>query len=410
MNKGRDVYTIFVVLFMVGIYTNNKNLLCYQYKVEESSIQWKFDKLLLDEENEEDVKDVVSSPGTRAAVERGRIAIVYKVMTIKANEHCACERFLALTEGILSSADDDVLYDIILLRDPDHTFHPQLMQWIEDREDDRVQVHTSPTPSKYLSVQSTDRRNRKGKSAFLLWVLESILKRGAQVYENYWFVEDDVFWTGQWRTFFKKLDQQLDADFVSHHRRVPLKRWWVGKSCRVNGRVCWDEATKNISKTYNNLFRVSHRFVEHLLELLLRGSLKGHHEASFIAALEFAGGNYTHSQLFTGQAEDYVGYNQMGGWSVWRGDNKEDAVYSLQGLVALGKHGSNEWIPEKMKLVALHGLQTTSNLDAPTDKIYHPVKCAADLTVGGAALAFATRQKNENQVESLRSICRQDVS
>ena len=401
MNKGRDIYTIFVVLFMVSVYTNNKSLLSLQYKVEESSIQWKMDKLLLDE-NE---KDIISSPGTRATIERSRRAIVYKVRTIKEKEHCACERFLALTEGILSSADDDVLYDIILLRDPDQMFHPQLMRWIEDREDDRVQVHTSPTPSKYLSVQNTSRYNRKGKSTFLLWVLESTLKRRAKVYENYWFVEDDVFWTGQWRTFFKKHDQQLDADFVSHHRRVPLKSWWAGKSCRVNGRVCWDEATMDISQTYNNLFRVSHRFVEHLLELLLRGLLMGHHEASFIAALKFAGGNYTHSQLFTGQAED-VGYNQMGGWSVWRGNDKEDAVYSLRGLVALGKHGGNEWIPKKMKLVALNGLQTTNNLDSPTDKIYHPVKCAADLTVGRAALAFATGQKNKNQVESLQSTCR----
>ena len=66
INKGRDVYTIFfMVLFMVGMYTTNKNLLSYEYKVEESSIQWKIDK---DKENEEDVNDVVSSSGTRAAI------------------------------------------------------------------------------------------------------------------------------------------------------------------------------------------------------------------------------------------------------------------------------------------------------------------------------------------------------
>lgn len=48
MNKGRDVYIILMVLFTVSIYTN-KNLLSYDYKVEESSIQWKSDKLQLDE-------------------------------------------------------------------------------------------------------------------------------------------------------------------------------------------------------------------------------------------------------------------------------------------------------------------------------------------------------------------------
>ena len=58
-NKVRDIiYTIFVVinvvLFIIGIYDKAKNILSYEYK-DTSSIQWKIDKLLLDEGNDKDM-------------------------------------------------------------------------------------------------------------------------------------------------------------------------------------------------------------------------------------------------------------------------------------------------------------------------------------------------------------------
>jgi len=58
-DKVRDIiYTIFVVinvvLFIIGIYDKAKNILSYEYK-DTSSIQWKIDKLLLDEENDKDM-------------------------------------------------------------------------------------------------------------------------------------------------------------------------------------------------------------------------------------------------------------------------------------------------------------------------------------------------------------------
>ena len=56
-----NIYTIFVfinvILFILGIYDKAKNILVYEYK-DTSSTQWKIDKLLLDEENEDRISNV----------------------------------------------------------------------------------------------------------------------------------------------------------------------------------------------------------------------------------------------------------------------------------------------------------------------------------------------------------------
>jgi len=63
MKKGRDtifvVIVIYVVLFIIiiGIYNHTKKILSYEYK-DTSSTQWKIDKLLLDEENEDMISNV----------------------------------------------------------------------------------------------------------------------------------------------------------------------------------------------------------------------------------------------------------------------------------------------------------------------------------------------------------------
>ena len=63
--KVRDIiYTIFVVinviLFIIGIYDKTKNILSYEYK-DTSSIQWKIDKPLLDEESKDMISNNVTS-------------------------------------------------------------------------------------------------------------------------------------------------------------------------------------------------------------------------------------------------------------------------------------------------------------------------------------------------------------
>jgi len=50
-----------VVLFIIGIYDKTKNILSYEYTDTLSSTQWKIDKLLLDEENEDMISNNVTS-------------------------------------------------------------------------------------------------------------------------------------------------------------------------------------------------------------------------------------------------------------------------------------------------------------------------------------------------------------
>jgi len=379
-----------------------------------------------------------------------RIAIVYKIRSMGWKDSCLCGRFVALVEGTApqqhgedSPVNNEKQYDVILLHEPGEQISPSLLQWIEtSRHRDRVQVLSNPVPSKYLNATTNGfRQASNGKASFLLW-LHELQVQGRQ-YTHYWFVEDDMFWTGRWGHFFETNDRRWDADtsnvtssspdFVSVYLTSNTTTWEHGQTCRIHGQACHNNETQMIGRTMNNMFRISNRFAAYLLDLIFQGELEGHDEAAFIAALEYANNNnnnnnnnsdssslypplFVHTPLFANESKDFQGFIELGGWSAWDGNPRKPA-YSLRGLAEIYRSSSEDgghFQPgnrTRMNQLSQRALRKkrkkSGNMKVPHDKMFHPVKCLADRSVGVAALAFASGVEDLDNpiVQSLQIAC-----
>ena len=371
---------------------------------------------------------------------RNRIAIVLKAKTIGFNDTCPCERFVALVEGTAprnnSNAGSRIDYDVILLHEPDEIISPSLIRWVEDsRHRHRVRIVAAPLVASYLNEKINGfRQFPTEKANFVFWIYELHAKK--EKYSHYWLVEDDVYFTGRWGDFFEASDAHSgDSDYVSVKFEQNIDHWvdWIVYGCQVNGDICYDYETRMISRTLNNLFRISDQFVTHLLELIFEDELRGHDEANFIVALQksknhrLGGRSFTHAQLFSNETTHFHGLDAMGAWSAWTGSPSK-AIYSLKGLnkvatsLGFGAWWNKEvaatfphdwWSKEtltKQSERGLHGART--NLNIARNKIFHPIKCIADPSVGGAALAFAAGVESLESpaVRKLQAACQKDAA
>ena len=106
-------------------------------------------------------------------------------------------------------------------------------------------------------------------------------------YRYYWYVEDDVRFNGDWKTFFSFFENN-ESDFISSHIRTysdePDWHWWSSiKYINVNIPV-----TRCLA-SFNPIFRISNDALEFIDQALSNGWM-GHHEVLLPTLLNL--GNY----------------------------------------------------------------------------------------------------------------------
>lgn len=94
-------------------------------------------------------------------------------------------------------------------------------------------------------------------------------------YDNYWLIENDVYFHGYWKQFFDTF-QNDKSDYISAHIKyfaeVPFWNWWgtlehPTKKISINSRL----------KAFNPIYRLSQRGIK-LIHIALKDQWKGHHE------------------------------------------------------------------------------------------------------------------------------------
>jgi hypothetical protein len=176
-------------------------------------------------------------------------------------------------------------------------------------------------------------------------------------FQNYWVVEYDVRYTGDWSGLFREFGE-VRADFVTTHIRSrdeePYWAWW-GSFRRgdrtFKRRDCW--------RSFNVFYRISAsalRFLDHELRL----SWRGHHEVLLISLLRRAG--------FT--------ILDFGGDSAFTPPGMRNRFYH-------SGRGSDGSLDELGTTLCYRPIR--SQPGSLPDKLYHPVKPAGD---PGGFLAF----------------------
>lgn len=105
-------------------------------------------------------------------------------------------------------------------------------------------------------------------------------------YDNYWMIEDDVYFSGEWWNFFHQFDGMKDDFFTTNIRRHsedPHWGWWgtlshPSKHIRVEERIA----------SFNPVYRISSRAAEFLFNAYFEGWM-GHHEVLMPTLLYHAG-------------------------------------------------------------------------------------------------------------------------
>lgn len=134
-----------------------------------------------------------------------------------------------------------------------------------------------PYPGKYQN--RSDWRIMPGN----LDLIQMYLTRKAPEYEHYWFMEDDVRFTG----YLKDLVAQFsccDDDLLATNLGAPPQGWGGGTRLYSNGGT----AEEVRLRAFLPFFRVSRKFLEKLHEAYLSG-VAGHHEATWPYVAESAG-------------------------------------------------------------------------------------------------------------------------
>lgn len=95
-------------------------------------------------------------------------------------------------------------------------------------------------------------------------------------YSFYWYIEDDVYYNGEWSVFLDHFELDLKSDLISSYvvnfEEQPGWSWW-GAIHYLRGSIP-DEVKV---RSFNPIYRISNRALNFLDQKLLRGWV-GHHE------------------------------------------------------------------------------------------------------------------------------------
>ncbi|MBA4166735.1 MAG: DUF3405 domain-containing protein [Chitinophagaceae bacterium] len=106
-------------------------------------------------------------------------------------------------------------------------------------------------------------------------------------YQYYWCIEDDVAFSGNWKSFFEQVSGDKGYDFITSHIRryhqMPDWNWW--DSLRVTGD---DIESERLLNSFNPIYRISRNALEYI-DMKLKSGCRGHHEVLLPSLLSMGG-------------------------------------------------------------------------------------------------------------------------
>lgn len=106
-------------------------------------------------------------------------------------------------------------------------------------------------------------------------------------YSFYWYIEDDVYYNGEWHAFLGHFDEAFEADFISSYvvdfEDQPAWRWWG--AIHYLQQSIPDEVK---TRSFNPIYRISNRALNFLIRKLGQGWV-GHHEVLIPTLLRLEG-------------------------------------------------------------------------------------------------------------------------
>ena len=164
-------------------------------------------------------------------------------------------------------------------------------------------------------------------------------------YKNYWNIEYDVDFTGDWGVLFKSF-QSVSADFISTHiqtyEETPNWYWWNS----YHGVTLNIPLIKRI-RSFNPIYRISPAALSFLDQFLKKGN-SGHHEVLIPTALYHSGFNIV----------------DFGGCGKFVLPQYTEKFYYFSSIMPNGMKGSMRDKPN---------ISSVSSFHIP-DKLFHPVK------------------------------------
>ena len=218
-------------------------------------------------------------------------------------------------------------------------------------------------------------RSGASKPAFIRWFADSR-------YDAAWHVEDDAFFTGKWAALLDGADPAADlvaADLVEHASSG--KGWNAAavRACAIDGRPCGTRGV--LVQTAWPVVRLSRRLGLALANGLDAGTIRGGHEA--VAHAACARASFQDCVVAKIDAA-LVGAVVLGGTRVAPPPGKTFARRPKSREYTLAFAASLELVDG-----ARRGINAVGNGTAESNRLYHPVKCAADAGLGAEALAYA---------------------
>lgn len=168
-------------------------------------------------------------------------------------------------------------------------------------------------------------------------------------FEYYWIIEYDVYYKGDWLTFFDSFLEN-DSDFISSHIETYLERPEWDHWSRINTQTDI-LSQEELLKSFNPIYRISSKGINVVKEFLFAGN-SGHHEIVYPTIIKKNGLNIM----------------DMGGIGSFVPDGWHNRFY-----VSNAKKLCNYYVNSSMRYRPMYTKKMIEE-SKETDKLFHPVK------------------------------------
>ena len=272
---------------------------------------------------------------------------------------------------------------VYVLHHRNHTPAESVVATLRPRERVRIQPQVEILPSSPWGLFG-GKLVGYSKAAFVLWLVHN----GSSCSRS-WQIEDDVFYTGSWRSLFDAhVADNADlialtaqqGDFVHEYKCFVFRN-----DTNVDqGSTCRSPAGR-LTVTIWPLLRMSRRFATEIGRVLTEDGGKGFHEAFIAPVCERA--SWCRMSQLTRLGRLASGHSRYMGMPA-------DARSTLEWQAALAVDPYASAV-NRSQNPRPAGWPYNGTVQVPPERVFHPVKCEADATLGGKARRWVSGVKEK---------------
>ena len=166
-------------------------------------------------------------------------------------------------------------YDIYFIFDSNSKYYEETKKYGNDINFVYINSQTDLNKLKYKRFYN------ENTIGIAYWFLQYfVTELNINNYDNYWLIEYDVVFSGNYNNFFNDIDDNIKTDFVSQYiENYNIKQnwhWWINDFTLYFSIFDYDE--NKLLKSFNPIFRISKRSILFLDEFLKKTNITGHYE------------------------------------------------------------------------------------------------------------------------------------